>query len=270
MKDVEDGVLPASVAPLNDDRENGFEVVPKEGVPNERVPDETALNPNAGFASFAVSTESFELDSVLVPSLPSFVKDMLPLRVLDPAEPKTELGVIENVGPVLEDCVVPMLLDGFAAGVDTEESEEIIGFATDGVEKENDGAALGRLLFVNLKTFSDGALVGEAPNGDPAAALELELTVGVGVGVVLPGGGPNLEARVVPDFSAKDAAFLGDALFASGRLSPDGRSNKEPDDCDPCTLETVEFPTKPLETEESLLSGEGDVDGAGLEVADRV
>lgn len=178
MKDIEDGVLPASVAPLNDDRENGFEVVPKEGVPNERVPDEAALNPNAGFASFSVSTESFELDSALVPSLPSFVVDMLPLIVLDPVEPKTELGVIENVRPVLEDCVVLMLLDGFAAGVDTEESDEVIGFATDGVENENDGAALGRLLFVNLKTLSDGAPDGEAPNEDPAAALELEPAAG--------------------------------------------------------------------------------------------
>lgn len=184
-------------------------------MPNEGVPKEAALNPKAGFSSFPLSTESFELESTpdFVLSLPSFVVDMLPLMVLEPAEPKMELGELENdaLEPVLRDCVVLMLLDGFPKGMDPEESDGTVGFATDGVAKEKDDAALGGLLFINLNALSEGGVDGEGPNGDPTAALELELTAVVGVVVVLPGGGPNLEASVAPDFSVNDDAFLGAA-----------------------------------------------------------
>lgn len=152
--------------------------------------------------------------------------DTLPIIVVDPAEPKTELGELENVvlEPVIKVSVVPILLACFPEG-----SNGTAGFATGGVAKENDDAALGGLLIVNLNTLGDGALDGEGPNGDPLAALELELRAVVWVVVVLPGGGPNLEAIAGTDFSANDDAFLGDALFESGRPSPDC-SNKVADD----------------------------------------
>ena len=130
--------------------------------------------------------------------------------MLDPAEPNPELGKPDDdaIPPVLENCVEPILLAGFPKGMDPEESNVPVGFAADGVANEKEDAALGGLLFANLNTLSDGAADGEGPNGVPTAALELVLIAVVGFVVVLPGGGPNLEASVGPDFSANDDAFL--------------------------------------------------------------
>lgn len=172
-------------------------------MPNEGVPNEAALNPKPGLSSFPLSnsTPNFVL------STGSFVVDILPL-IVDPAEPKTGLGELEIflLEPAIEVSVVPMLLAGFSEG-----SNGTAGFATDGVAKENDDAALGGLLIVNLNTLGDGALDGEGPNGDPLAALVFELRAVLWVVVVLAGGGPNLEAIVGTDFSANDDAFLGAA-----------------------------------------------------------
>lgn len=167
------------------------------------------MNPKAGFSSFPLSTEDFQLESTpdFVLSIPSFVVDMLPVVVLDTAGPNPELGKLDNdaVPPVLEDCVAPILLAGFPKGMDPEESNVPVGFGAVGVANEKEDTALGGLMFANLNALSDGAF---EPNGEPPPALELVLTADVGVVVVLPGSGPNLEARVGPDFSANDDAFL--------------------------------------------------------------
>lgn len=191
---------------------------------------------------------------------------MLPIIVLEPAEPNPELGKLDNgaVKPVLEGCGAPILLAGFPKGMDPEESNVPVGFATDGVANEKEDTALGELLLTNLNKLSDGALDGEGPNVVPTGALVV--LAAVVLVAVLPGGGPNLEANVGTDFSENDDAFLEAALFESGRLSPDC-SNIE--DCAPCRLVTAEFAENPLATKDVLFS-EVDVGvEAGLEVAER-
>lgn len=226
-------------------------------MPNGGVPNEEALDPKAGLSSFPPSTENVELESAPA-FVPNFVENTL---VLDPAEPRTELEEIEEdaLGPVRKDSVVATLLAGFTEGTEPEDPNRTPGFATDGVANEKDDAALGGLLFVNLNTLGDEALDGEGPNGDPMAALEIEFTVAVGVvaAVVLEGGGPNRDANAGTDFSANDDALLGDALFESGRPSPD---------C--CSNEVADAWENPLEMDAPLFSEE-DMDGEGLELAER-
>lgn len=168
------------------------------------------MNPKAGLSSFQLSTGDFKLESTpgFMFSIIGFIVDMLPIIVLEPAEPNPELGKLDNgaVKPVLEGCGAPILLAGFPKGMDPEESNVPVGFATDGVANEKEDTALGELLLTNLNKLSDGALDGEGPNVVPTGALVV--LAAVVLVAVLPGGGPNLEANVGTDFSENDDAFL--------------------------------------------------------------